>query len=142
MREVHTKKLRCNNCGYEFIPTDALNSQFENSAAAYNCPVCHFGPVVISTEPLQQAARQAVQKPMSATDLENQLKTLINKARTSGLASEAIVDVLRSELEFEAELGQGRRLLVQIIDLGFQDIAISQTPFRNNRQTPQNHGNL
>ncbi|MEI6043814.1 MAG: hypothetical protein WCS37_05425 [Chloroflexota bacterium] len=146
MREIHTKTLRCYNCGSEFIPTEALNSQFENSAATCNCPVCHFGPIVIPTTSFEQAARpvgrQAVPKPLSATDLENQLKTLVNRARTNGLASEVIVDILRSELEFEAELGQGRRLLVQIIDLGFQDSAISPPPFRSSRQTPQNHGSL
>jgi rubredoxin len=139
MKEVLTKKLRCNNCGYEFIPSHALNSQVENPNI---CPVCHFGPTELPQQAEQPAARLAVQKPFSATDLENQLKTLINKARTNGLASEVIVDVLRSELEFEAELGQGRRLLVQIIDLGFQDAATTPIPFRNNRQTPQNHGSL
>lgn len=134
MREIHTKKLRCSNCGYELIPTNELNSQTENLAPVYNCPVCHFGPMVISTVTLQ--------KPLSATDLENQLKTLVTNARSSGLTSDVIVDVLRSELEFEAELGQGRRLLVQIIDLGFQETETISTPLPTNRQTPQNHGSL
>jgi len=134
MREFHMKKLRCSNCGYEFVPNTELNSPNENLISDYNCPVCQFGPVAISAA--------SPQKTMSATDLENQLKTLLSKARTGGLTSDVIVDVLRSELEFEAELGQGRRLLVQLIDLGFHDVDTAPSPIRNSRQTPQNHGSL
>ncbi len=56
---------------------------------------------------------------MSADTLQARLVALLTDARTSGVPAEQIVGILRDELAFEAELtAPGRRMLVQVIDLG------------------------
>jgi hypothetical protein len=57
--------------------------------------------------------------PLTESDLEAELIGLVSAARASGVAQRAIVDLLRRELEFNAEIGHsGHRYLVQLIDLG------------------------
>jgi len=71
---------------------------------------------------------------MSVDDLSTQLGALITGARASGLAAPIIVQALRDELEFAAELAHaGRRFCVQLIDLGPQESAILQRPVRDRR---------
>jgi hypothetical protein len=72
----------------------------------------------------------------SITDLENQLDVLVRSALESGLPTDAIVDVLRGELAFAAELGHtGRRFTVQLIDLGPWEGELMQRPLRDPRDT-------
>ena len=71
---------------------------------------------------------------MSADDLSTQLGALITSARASGLDAAIIVQALRDELEFAAELAHaGRHFCVQLIDLGPQESAILQRPVRDRR---------
>jgi hypothetical protein len=76
---------------------------------------------------------------MSTDDLETQLRALVMSARAGGLDAEAIVRVLRDELEFAAEMGHaGRRFSVQLIDLGPQEGEILNRPVRDRREILQN----
>jgi len=134
MREANDNSVKCENCGYEFSANTGLKAEFQNSTPSYFCPACNSN---LGATP---AASQ--QPSLSGTDLEKQLNGLLGKARAAGLPSKVIVEVLRSELEFEAELGQGRRFLVQLIDLGFQETGSPPLPNKTYRDTNQNHGLL
>jgi hypothetical protein len=75
---------------------------------------------------------------VSISDLETRLRALVTSARASGLASEAIVQALRDELAFAAEMGHaGRRFSVQLIDLGPQGGEILRRPVRDRRESLQ-----
>lgn len=112
---------RCTNCGTVWTPTE---QRFEQA-----CPVCGM---VASTG---EAAPQGVS---SAGDLASQLSSLISSARLSGLEDETIVQVLRDELEFAAEMAHaGRHFCVQLIDLGPQESDILQRPVRDRREVLQ-----
>lgn len=63
-------------------------------------------------------SRPAVHLPPAA-DLRTQLDALLRLARAQGVKSEEIVEALREELEFEAELAnRGRRLIAVLVDMG------------------------
>lgn len=100
--------MRCVNCGTMLEPP-ALSG-----AADVICPVCNYH--------MASDAQSAAAHALTAAELETQLGALVVEARESGVPSEEIVRVLRDELEFAAELAHaGRRLTVQIIDLGPQE---------------------
>ena len=62
--------------------------------------------------------RPAVHLP-PATDLRTQLDALRRLARAQGVKSEEILEALREELEFAAELAnRGRRLVAVLVDMG------------------------
>lgn len=76
----------------------------------------------------------APKRAMSADHLSSQLGALITSARTSGLDAAIIVQTLRDELEFAAEMANtGRHFCVQLIDLGAQESDILQRPVRDRR---------
>jgi rubredoxin len=104
--------LRCPNCG-EPIPPDAKVETSSNGPAGYRCPVCQLQFTPAEPEPTGQLA--------SAEDLETRLSSLVSLARASGLTADEIVQALRDELAFTAEMAhRGRQVFVQIIDLGPQ----------------------
>jgi len=75
---------------------------------------------------------------VSISDLEIQLRALITTARSSGLDSAVIVNTLRDELEFAAEMGHaGRRFSVQLIDLGPQGGELLHRPLHDRREILQ-----
>ncbi len=136
MSESGIKSIKCDDCGYEFSESSSSILEFANSAASYCCPKCNFSGAATAVATPQEA--------FSAANLGELLKTLLDKARVNGLSSTAIVAVLRAELEFAAELEQaGRRMLVQIIDLGFEELAYTATiPYHSSRELPQKRGSL
>jgi hypothetical protein len=82
------------------------------------CPLCHFRAT--NADPIA---------PMiaSVADLEVHLDALVRSAWAGGLDTEVIVQVLRDELVFAAEMGHtGRQFIVQLIDLGPQAIVSAQ----------------
>ncbi|NTU84024.1 MAG: hypothetical protein HGA45_32410 [Chloroflexales bacterium] len=95
--------LRCANCGTPLEPPG-------KGASRVICPVCHF---------FNTLGAPSSKPELTLEMLETQLGDLIAQARASDLPLDAIVHVLRDELEFAAELASsGRDLCVQIIDLG------------------------
>lgn len=131
MQEPASKKRRCSNCGNELKLANESPSTLE---PLYICPVCHFQEVTTG------AARP--HKAITLAELATQLKNFLNRARADGVESEEIINILRAEIEFEAEMGHlGRRVMVQIIDLGFQESPSVSTAESNSRGTLHNHGN-
>jgi hypothetical protein len=115
--------LSCTNCGHEWSP----------QGASLECPVCGF-PAVADMAMDSAAIR-------SIADLEAQLSALLISARASGLDADEIVRVLRDELEFAAELAHaGRRLYVQLLDLGPQEGDMRTQPSRNRGATLRGRG--
>lgn len=95
--------LRCANCGTLLDPSG-------QSSFGVTCPVCQF---------LNTFSPSPVEAKLTREALETQLGDLVTLARASGLTADSIVQVLRDELEFAAELANhGRDLCVQIVDLG------------------------
>jgi hypothetical protein len=102
------KAFQCENCGHTWSSDDAADTP----GSDVFCPVCHYP--VRGAGGSQESAQLA-----SESGLAHELGALITQARNEGLELDAIIDVLRAELEFTAELAQsGRRFFVQIIDLG------------------------
>jgi hypothetical protein len=105
--------MRCANCGTEFAPSGPLEFRSEHEEWGYDCPVCQYH--------VPSSAQSESQSAMTVTQVETELRALLAKARAGGLADQELVAMLRDELEFVAELAHnGRRLSVQIIDLGEQ----------------------
>ena len=125
--------LRCVNCGTEFKPAGPLEFRGDRASWAYACPVCQF---------LVQAPRpEKVRRRLSAGELEIRLSALLADARASGVTPDDIERVLRAELEFVAELANpGRRLLVNIIDLGPQEVELGVAPVHDQRELLQSRG--
>jgi len=95
--------LRCANCGTPLEPPDA-------GAPGVTCPVCQFFNPLRTCSPSPD---------LTIATFEMRLSDLVSQARASDLSLDSIVEVLRDELEFAAELASGGRdLYVQIIDLG------------------------
>ena len=124
------RTVRCTNCGTEWA-LEARSIHLGGASVSKTiCPVCHLPLSTSETSPLDM---------MSTDDLVTQLRTLISSARASGLDAEAIVQALRDELEFAAEMGHvGRRFSVQLIDLGPQEGEILNRPVRDRRESLQN----
>lgn len=102
--------VRCPNCGTEWSPQEPLITGGTDANWGYTCPVCQYHVEANPTAP---------QETLTSAQLQTRLAELLTLARTSGLPSEEILGIMRDELEFEAELSTpGRRMLVQIIDLG------------------------
>ena len=117
--------VRCSNCGTTWTPAARSRDQGGASASAAVCPVCKL--------PLP-TGETAIKRSMSVDDLSTQLGALITGARASGLDATIIVQALRDELEFAAELAHaGRHFCVQLIDLGPQESTILQRPVRDRR---------
>jgi len=122
--------VRCTNCGTEWYLADSSDEQPGALAVSDACPVCYFPFSSAETAPTPD---------MSISDLETQLGALITRARASGLASQAIVQALRDELEFAAEMSDtSRHFCVQLIDLGPQQGLILQRPAHDRRAILQN----
>ena len=80
----------------------------------------------------------ALKRSMSVDELSTQLGALIASARASGLDADIIVQALRDELEFAAEMAHaGRHFCVQLIDLGPQENNILQRPVHDRREILQ-----
>jgi hypothetical protein len=126
------RMVRCSNCGTSWFLERSLSGQGDDEQSDAVCPVCHFG---------SGESQPALAPVESIADLENQLDVLVRRALESGLAADAIVDVLRSELAFAAELGHaGRRFAVQLIDLGPWEGELMQRPLRDPRDTASHRG--
>ena len=103
---------QCPNCGAKISPGDPAETRSDGPAGG-RCPVCQMS--MTPSEPVSSS------QLASAEDLGSRLSSLLELARVSGLAPDDIVQVLRDELAFTAELAhQGRQVFVQIIDLGPQ----------------------
>jgi hypothetical protein len=118
--------LRCDNCG------TMLGLPSEDSSGV-SCPACHLFHDLSSPQDLPFSTSEASPlEIMSTDDLEARLRALMSNARASGLGAEVIVQALRDELEFAAEMGHaGRRFSVQLIDLGPQEGEILNRPVRD-----------
>jgi hypothetical protein len=76
--------------------------------------------------------------PVQQRSGDRKLDALISRARASGLAAETIVNALRGELEFAAEMAHlGHRFCVQLIDLGPPEGLILHRPVRDRREILQ-----
>ncbi|MEI7554294.1 hypothetical protein [Candidatus Chlorohelix sp.] len=134
MQRPASKVRVCNNCGNELTGTESRTS----SGLVYSCSVCHYEEVTT----ISVVSSAASQKTISPTEVANQLKTLLKRAHTAHIESEELINILRAEIEFEAEISHlGRRVIVQIIDLGVQETNTVITTEQNSRETHQNHGN-
>ena len=100
-------RIHCLSCGIEFRSLE--QTQVRNEPSRYDCPTCHYQTVAPSN--LSNPA-------LSPSDFQRRLSALVQAAWGSVLPTE-IVSIVRDELEFVAELAHtGRRVYVQIIDLG------------------------
>jgi hypothetical protein len=114
--------LHCVNCGNTWEPAERQRAG-EQALAEIVCPVCQYP---IST------AEEGRASAITVNDLESQLSTLIGAAFADGLEPQDIVKVLQDELEFAAEMAHaGRRLFIQIVDLGPQEAEIHASPVRD-----------
>ncbi len=130
-------KVYCNNCGTLLPRTGYQSLESSQPSSEFDCPVCQFHNGVTQT----QAQVAFNLEALSPSQLESELRRLLAKAHSSQLSAAEIVEVLRKELEFEAELGQtGRRILVQIIDLDFQEAGKADQPFQTSREKYQSYG--
>lgn len=121
--------VRCSNCGTIWAPAARSRDQEDPFTSAAVCPVCKLA---------QPAAEIALKRALSADDLASELGALITDARASSLASAVIIQALRDELEFAAELANpGRRFCVQLIDLGPQESSMIERPVRDRRAALQ-----
>lgn len=119
------RAVRCTNCGTKWTPAERALGAAGSSPAAAVCPVCRMA---------MPAGDVTLKRPMTAGDLAAQIGALITSARASNLDSAVIVQILRDELEFAAEMGQaGRHFCVQLIDLGPKEGDILQRPVRDRR---------
>ncbi len=120
-----SQATRCTNCGTVWTPAEQQAEQ--NSAEA--CPVCGL---------VELAGGAAAPGVSSADELAELLSALITGARQGGLDADVIVQTLRDELEFAAEMAHtGRHFCVQLIDLGPQESNILQRPVRDRREVLQ-----
>ena len=104
-------QARCPNCGTEFASPAIESGQ---QSEVLRCPVCQFEFVIEAPD-----KRQA---PTSTAELARAMSDLIRQARATQTPDTQIIETLRSELAFQAELANpGRRMWVQIIDLGARD---------------------
>lgn len=121
--------VQCQNCGAEFTPAFSLTTH--RNKIGCRCPVCNYYNTISET-PVDQPTLH------SQDELENQLSTFMHKVRMDGLSADTIVHALRRELEFAAELAHpGRRLYVQLIDLGSQDFEGYDHPLPDQREILQ-----
>jgi phage FluMu protein Com len=105
--------IRCLNCGTKL----AAPAQ---GATSVRCTVCGLLNNVGEPLPAHSFTRDS---------FEYSLGDLIVQARASGLTDDEIIEALRDELEFAAELVHaGRQMYVQIIDLGPQEGQAAQAP--------------
>lgn len=105
---------QCENCGSTWTVQETGEAGVESGADDV-CPVCGYTPGAAHPDAEEHHV-------LSVGELEQQINTLVLDARASGIYPDAIVRVLREELEFAAELAKsGRRFSVQIIDLGPQE---------------------
>jgi hypothetical protein len=118
--------IECTNCGTRWFLEASPSEERGPTLLGAICPVCHLAVGEGETDLVRIA---------SVTDLEDQLDTLVRSAWASGMDTEAIIQVLRGELAFAAEMGHaGRRFIVQLIDLGSQEEPLLQRPLRDRRE--------
>ena len=118
--------IRCENCGTTWSPQRSRSGHIQAELSSPVCPVCHLS-VAESTHASAQVT--------SIADLEMQLDVLVRGAWASGIDTDAIVHVLRDELALAAEMRHtGRRIAIQIIDLGPQERELLQRPMRDQRE--------
>lgn len=121
--------VQCQNCGAEFTPLPT--QEFHPEKVAYSCPICHY----CNTTTELPSDRLTIH---SQDELESHLNTFMHKVRMGGLSADTIVLVLCRELEFAAELAHpGRRIHVQLIDLGSQDFEIYDHSLPDQREILQ-----
>jgi hypothetical protein len=109
---MSTPMNRCPNCGTP------------NSATALACAICQ-----LALTPMPDQQHQIG----SLGELEAKLDALISSALASGIDSAGVIQALRGEIAYTAEMSQtGHRFAVQLIDLGLQEgeYAHSQRPNR------------
>ncbi len=115
MTQTEHEMLRCPHCGAEWRPTTPVTGR------EISCPVCLHrfeAPDVLEER-----------HSFSVRDFAEQISALINRARTEGLSSDVITNVLRDELAYNAELANPSHTFhVQIVDLGPAEGAIRTLP--------------
>jgi hypothetical protein len=122
--------VRCGNCGTVWTPDEPLQFGSSQGEWGYTCPVCQYHVT---------AGDSAASIPLTAAEFQARLGALLAEARAGGLAPDELVPILRDELEFEAELAHhGRRILIQIIDLGSVEVEMVAMPEPDRREMIQN----
>lgn len=118
--------IRCSNCGTLWSTQQSLSGHTLAAHPSPICPVCHLSIADNTPSPTSVT---------SITDLEMQLDVLVRGALANGIDTNAIVHVLRDELALAAEMNHiGRRIAVQILDLGPMERELLQRPMRDQRE--------
>jgi hypothetical protein len=129
--EKNIMKLFCTNCGSDFDAVASPRVTGGKLGTEYVCPVCEFYPV--------WAKEGDVQSLMVVADLQQSIRQTIIPARAADLPVEGIIAVLKSELEFAAEMGDtGHSFLVQVINLGSYENSNGPAPVPESRDSHQN----
>jgi hypothetical protein len=123
-------KLSCTNCGSSFETFDSPRIIKGDNGNEYTCPVCAFYP--------NRAGVSTEQSLTAITDFEQFIRQTLIQARASGVQDSEIISVLKSELEFAAEIGgMGHSFLVQLIDLGSHENSNGPDPIPESRDSHQ-----
>lgn len=127
MTQTEREMLQCPNCGAEWRPTTPV------TGTDISCPVCLHRLKVPDTLETRTS--------FSVRDFAEQISALINRARTEGLSSDVITNVLRDELAYNAELANPSHTFhVQIVDLGPTEGTIRTLPPNEARMLLQRRG--
>lgn len=119
--------LRCLNCGTEFKPVQLLELGGSSTTWGSPCPVCQFQ--------VTPSRRTETRFSLPAGDFESQLSKFLVDAQARGVAPQELMRALRDELEFTMELAHpGRRMMLNIVDLGEQEGNAGTLPMRDIRE--------
>jgi hypothetical protein len=117
------------NCGIDFKPTRPLEVGGSGNTWGYPCPICEFQ--------VTPGGETDARLTLPAGDFEPQLTRLLADARARGVPPQELMRVLRDELKFTMELAHpGRRMMLNIIDLGEQEGSGGTLTMRDNRELP------
>jgi hypothetical protein len=108
------KARRCINCGHEWAVEPSVRVSEDELIPVDRCPVCFY------QVSLEEAPKKVdMEDDTNELNFGERLNTLVLAARSSGLSTGTIVEALRDELAFVAELSRpGHRYYVQVVDLG------------------------
>jgi len=108
------KARRCTNCGHEWLVESSVRVSEAEVIPVDRCPVCFYQVL------LEEAPKKVdMEDDTSELNFGERLNSLVLAARSEGLSTGMIVEALRDELAFVAELSRpGHRYYVQVVDLG------------------------
>lgn len=110
----------CPNCGTVLPAQSFVESHAGTAFEGYVCPVCQ----------LQVSAEPREPRPITATALEEQLFSLVERALISDLRPELIQAILCDAVTLVAECDHaGHRFWVSVVDLGVTDDSLVREPF-------------